>query len=431
MAYDDSRLRGDPAYRDEPDADYAYTPYATGSYPVSDSPDATTRHSMAPGRLDDVFDDPTYGDVGRDRMGIHLVWELILLLAVAGVGFLLYRDHRAAVTGAGRDDLMISAVVLGLLVLGTGLSLRGAAPNLAVGPIAYASALYFADHADKGLLVTAVQTGLLALAVGAVIALAVAGLHVPAWAASLGAGFGLMVWISSRRGTFALPAGVYQPQDDALYWFGGFVLLAFVGGVFGSMRGIRRGVGRFRPTGDPAYRRGGGAAAVCVLVLLGSSGLAAAGGILLALQQGKVEATDQSLNLLALSLGGALLAGTSAYGRRGGLFGGALAAVLITLVVKYFDVSDRHVAPLAVGAVAIGVGLIATRLVETYGRPRSTLEQEVEAWRTVAPSNGSTVPNAAAASENGWGGSRPTGWTSPLPASSADDRWGGDDWSGR
>jgi hypothetical protein len=364
-------------------------------------------------------------------MGIHIGWELVLLVAVAVVAFVLYRDHRSAVTGAGRDDLMISATVLGLLVLGTGLSLRGAAPNLAVGPIAYASALYFADHADKGLLVTAVQTGLIAMAAGAVIAVAVAGLHVPAWAASLGAGLAIMVWIGSRRGTFDLPDGVYQPKDDALYWFGGFVLLAFVGGILGSVRGIRRGVGRFRPTGDAAYRRGGGAAVVCVLVLLGSSALAAVGGILMALQDGKVESADQSLSLLALSLGGSLLAGTSAFGRRGGLLGGALAAVLITLVVRYFEVTDRHVSLLAVGAGAIGVGLIATRLVETYGRPRSTLEQEVEQWRTVAPSNGSTVPNAAAASENGWSGSRPSGWTSPLPASSADDRWGGDDWGGR
>src|SRR5207249_3254346 len=119
------------------------------------------------------------------------------------------------------------------------------------------------------------------------IAVAVVGLHVPAWAASLGAGLAIMVWIDSRSGAFQLPNGVYQPKDQAVYWFGGFVLLAFLGGALGSVRGIRRGVGRFRPVGDPAYRRGGGAAAVSVLVLLGSSALAAVAGVLLALQAGR------------------------------------------------------------------------------------------------------------------------------------------------
>jgi hypothetical protein len=381
--------------------------------------------------LDNVFDDPTHGEPGRDRMAVHIGWELLLLAGAGVLGYLLYSGHRSTVTGDARDQLLISATVLGMLILGTGLSLRAGTPNLAVGPIAFAASLYFADHADRGLLVTAVQTGLLAAAAGAVIAVLAVGLHVPAWAASLGAGLGVMVWIQSQHRTFTLPAGVYQPTDQALYWFGGFVVLAFLGGTVGSVRSIRRSVGRFRPVGDPAYRRGAGAGVIGIIALLGSSVLAAAAGVLAALAAGKVEPTDQSLTLLALALGGALLGGTSAFGRRGGLLGAALAAVILTLATKYIEVTDRDINVLAVGAAAIGIGLVATRLVETFGRPRATMDQEIEHWRTQPGTNGSTVPGAVA-DNGGWSGSRPTGWTSPLPASSADDRWGSDDtWGNR
>jgi hypothetical protein len=335
------------------------------------------------------------------------------------------------VTGAGLDDLLVSATVLGLMILGTGLSLRAATPNLAVGPIAFAAGLYFAHHADRGLLLTAVQAGLGALAAGAVLAVVVVGLHVPAWPASLAAGLGVMVWSQSQHRTHTLPEGVYQPTNQALYLFGGFALLAFVGGLFGSTRSIRRSLGRFRPVGDPAARRGGGAGAVGVLALLASSALGAAAGVLMALQAGKVDPTDRSLTLLALALGGALLGGTSAFGRRGGLLGAVLATVVLTLAVKYIEVSERNVNLLAVGAAAIGIGLVATRLVERFGRPPATIEDEIGEWRTVPNTNGSTVPDAVGET-GGWGGARSAGWTSPLPASSADDRWGADDaWGGR
>jgi hypothetical protein len=416
MAYDDSRYGETGAYSYSGDAE---------------SGNGTARHGVSAARLDDVFDDPRYGEPGRDRMGVHFAWELVLLIGAGALGYLLYRGYRSTVTGGGLDDLLVSATVLGLMVLGTGLSLRAATPNLAVGPIAFASALYFAHHADRGLLVTAVQTGLGALAAGAVLAVVVVGLHVPAWPATLAGGFGVMVWSQSQHRTYSLPEGVYQPTTQALYLFGGFALLAFAGGLFGSTRSIRRSVGRFRPVGDPASRRGGGAGAIGVLALLASCGLGAMAGVLMALQAGKVGPPDQSLTLLALSLGGALLGGTSAFGRRGGLLGTILATVVLTLAVKYVDASERNVNLLAVGAAAIAIGLVATRLVERFGRPPATIEDEIGEWRTVPNANGSTVPDPVGET-SGWGATRSSGWTSPLPASSADDRWGADDaWGGR
>jgi hypothetical protein len=426
MVYDDSRYRGEPDERAEPDYpgedgadDYSYSSTGRG-----ERTDGISQRGYASSDLDDMFDDPAHGEPGSDRFGVHLVWELVLLFAVAIVGYVLYRDSRFAVTGDGLRTLMVSATAIGLLVLGAGLSLRAASPNLAIGPIALASALYFAEHSARGLLVSAAQAVVLALAVGAVVALVSVGLHVPAWAASLGAGLGVVVWIQRHHQTLELPRGTYQPVSQAAYWFGGFAVLAVVAGLLGSVRPLRRVVGRFRPVGDPARRRGGAAAAVSVVALLGSSVVASGAGMLMALQDRRVEPADTSLALTGLALGGALLAGTSAFGRRGGLLGTVLAAGLLAVVIRYLRITHPGVSQFAVGAVAIGVGLVATRLVEAFGRPHPAFEQEPEQWRTVTP----TMPLSS--NEEGRSGSRPTGWTSPLPATSTDDRWR-DEWGDR
>jgi hypothetical protein len=250
---------------------------------------------------------------------------------------------------------------------------------------------------------------------------------VPAWAASFGASLGVVLWIQQHHRILALPKGTYQPLPHAAYWFGGFAVLAVLGAVLGSVRSLRRTVGRFRPVSDPADRRGGVAGTVSVAALLGSSALAAVAGVLIALHAGRAVPTDTSLTLTGLAFGGALLGGTSVFGRRGGLLGTVLAAALLAVVIRYLQVADLRVSQLAVGAVAIGVGLVATRLVEAFGRPRPIFD-ETEQWRTITPMT-ETMPLPS--NDQGWSGSRPTGWTSPLPASSADDRWGEDDWGGR
>jgi ribose/xylose/arabinose/galactoside ABC-type transport system permease subunit len=431
MVYDDSRYRGErdqrtePGYRGEEDGGDGY-PYPSGH---GERTDGIFRAGYRSPALDDEFDDPASDEYGRDRFGVHLGWEFLLLAAVALVGWVLYRDSRFAVTGDGLRTLMLSATVLGLLVLGAGLSLRAASPNLALGPIALGSAMYFAEHTERGLLVSAAQTGVLALAVGAAIALLTAGLHVPAWAASFGAGLGLVLWVQRHDQTLELPQQLYQPVSQAPAWFGGFAALAILGGVLGSIGPVRRVVGRFRPVADPARRRGGAAAGFSVVALLGSSLFAAAAGVLMALQDRRIEPTDTSLTLTGLALGGALLGGTSAFGRRGGLLGTVLAAVLLAVVLRYLRITHPGVSQLAVAAAAIGVGLVGTRLVEAFGgpRPEPEPEPEVERWQTVRP-RAETLPLSSA--DEGWGGSRPTGWTSPLPASSADDRWH-DDWGAR
>src|SRR6266508_3447522 len=393
MAYDDSRFRGEPGFRDEPDfrldnglsdattLGAASNPavYTPGSYSLSgytnnaEQTEGTLSLPRRPSQaqLDDVFDDPEHGDPGRDRMAVHIAWEIVLLLAAAGIWYLLHRNHRETVSGAALRDLMVSAASLGLVTLGMGLSLRAATPNLAVGPIAYASALFFAGHIDRGgALVAATVTALLAVAVGAAIVILVVGFHVPGWAASLAAAFGVIVWIQRHSETVTLN-GAYQPRDHGMYWLLGFAVLALVGGFLGVAKPIRRAVGRFRPVADPAKRRGSGAAGLTTIAILGSCVFASVGGVLIALHAQAASPVNDGVSLTGLALGAALLGGTSAFGRRGGVFGTVLAVALVVLATQYAAVTNRHVAPLALAAGAIGIGLIVTRLVETFGRPRS------------------------------------------------------------
>src|SRR5690348_17159845 len=110
MAYDDSRFRGEPGFREEPDfrlggvaeesptlgGNSGSSVYTPGAYPVGDygaSSDTTVglggRRTPSQAQLDDVFDDPDHGDPGRDRMSVHALWEVVLLLGVAALAYLL------------------------------------------------------------------------------------------------------------------------------------------------------------------------------------------------------------------------------------------------------------------------------------------------------------------------------------------------------
>ena len=351
-------------------------------------------------------------------MGVHVLWELVLLLGAAALAFLLRNADPAALKGTGLKDLLLFAVEVGLIAVGIALSLRANSVNLAVGPIAYAAALFFADGSDQGILVTAGLTLLLALGAGVVIAVLVAGFHVPSWAASFGAALALLVWIDQHRAE-KVAGGVYDPHKHALYWFAGLAVLSVAGGLLGMIKPIRRGIGRFRPVADPARRRGGVGGALSAVTLMGSSVLAAGAGIVLALDQRDVTPTENGLALTGLALGAALLGGTSAFGRRGGIFGTLLSVILIVLLVRYSNAEKWNVSLLAVAAFSIGGGLVVTRLVETFGRPRPVIEEPEEPL-DISDSTGWTT------------GSRTGGWTSQLPARTTDEGWGAEErWSTR
>lgn len=305
----------------------------------------------------------------RDRLGVHFCWELVLLLAAGGIGFLLWRADSGQLRGQNLEALYIQTAIVGTVAVGMALSLRAAVPNLALGPMVFAAAMFFADNSGRGLAVTAGVTALLGAAAGVAIAIMVTAFRVPSWAASLGAGLGLIVWIQDHKKVVAVVAAAYDPRDHALYYFGGFVALSLLGGVLGLVPGLRRATGRFRPTGDPSLRGGGAVSAA--LALIASSVFAAAAGVLLALNNRAIAPTENGLGLTTLALGAALLGATSLYGRHGGLFGTALAVALLVLLSHYLAEENRGISVFALAAGSIGVGLLVTRLVETLGRPRA------------------------------------------------------------
>jgi ribose/xylose/arabinose/galactoside ABC-type transport system permease subunit len=418
--------------------------YSAGSYPVADRrsddydadygddyPESTInmaanrRGTPSAAQLGAVFDDPQVGEPGRDRMAVHAIWEVVLLLGAGALTFLLHDAEPAALRGTQLKDLLLLGAEIGLIAVGVALSLRAGAVNLAAGPIAYAGALYYADNVrgtTASVLATTGITIAVAAGVGAVIAVLVAGFHVPSWAASLAAGFLLLVWIDQHRAE-KVPGSAYDPRHQALYWFIGFAVLSLIGGLLGLVRSVRRNVGRFRPVSDPADRRGGAGGLMSAVALVGSSAMAGGAGVLLALDERSVAPNQTALALTALALGAALLGGTSAFGRRGGILGTALAVTVIVLLTRYSVAKGWNVALLAVGAFAVLAGLVVTRLVETFGRPRPMIEEPEEEQPQWSPPG---APPPDMNDSGSWSGAR-TGWTSQLPARTTDEGWGAEE----
>jgi ribose/xylose/arabinose/galactoside ABC-type transport system permease subunit len=354
-------------------------------------------------------------DAGRDRLGVHIGWEIVLLLAAAAIGYLLYRLDPASLRRPALDTLLISGAALGLLTLGAGLTLRAGVPNLAVGPIALAASLHFAENGDRGLVDAAVPALIIAAAGGLVVGLLVIGLHVPGWVASLAAGFGVIVYAQLRTAPVAVQ-GDYDPSDQAFFLFGGFALLAVFGGAVGTVPPVRRMLGRMRPVGDPARRRGTAAAFPVIGSLVLSSVFAVVAGILLAAQSTAPIEPGTGLEWTGLALGAALLAGTSAYGRRGGVFGTLLAVAGLTLFLDYAERRDLDIALFAVAAATLGAGLIVTRLVETYGRPLPVVADDD--WQATADTGAPAT----------WSPDLPETWSSPTGTQNRSDRWDDGPW---
>ena len=293
-----------------------------------------------PVELNNAFDDPQHGEPGRDRFGVHAIIEIVLLLAAAGL--VIAFNQKSHLDSFAIRGLLALITVYGLLGVGAGLSLRAGAVNLAMGPIMVASALYFGQQrAHHNWYVAGGLALAMAAGIGLAIALIVTIFQVPGWAVSLAAFVGVSVWISH------LPADVRlvdppDPVSHAYEIFGVFAIVAVVGAMIGAIRSVRRSVGRFRPVSDPADRRGATAAWMVGIATVVSSVLAALAGILLSMKQGGA-ATDTGITWSAVAVAIALAGGTSAYGRRGGIFGTVLAAIVFVLVGHYSSLADYRI----------------------------------------------------------------------------------------
>jgi hypothetical protein len=354
-------------------------------------------------------------DEGRDRLGVHLGWEIVLLLAVAAIGYLLHRLDPAGLRRPALDTLLVSGAMIGLLTLGAGLTLRAGVPNLALGPIALASALQYAENGDLGVVRSTAPALIIAAAGGLAVAVLIVALHVPGWAATLAAGMGVIVYDQLR--TAPVPVqGDYDPSAQAFYLFGGFALLAVIGAAIGTLAPVRRWLGRRRPAGDPADRRGATAALPVILTLVLSSLFAVVAGVLMAAQSTTPIVPGTGLEWTGIALGTALVAGTSAFGRRGGVFGTLLAVAGMALFLDYADRRKFDIALFAIAACTIGGGLLITRLVETYGRPLPVSDLDGD-W-TTAGGNGA----------GGWSSDLPDSWTPAASVQNRPERWDDGPW---
>lgn len=428
MAYDDSQLRRhgadvtDPLGQQQPFGGDGRDPHnlqAVHHTPgLSTYPDSTGS-AVSSEDLDDVFDDE---DDDRDRLGVHWTLELLLLLAVGGLSVLLWQSDAAALRGEALSVLLV--VVAAVLLLGTAaaVSLRAGVPNLAIGPVAAASAVYFAQRGSEGVMVPTTVALVSAIGLGVAVAVLVAGIQVPAWAASLAAAAGVVVWLHQQPPEVAL-TGTFDPTGRAPAVLLAVAALSVVGGLLGTIGAVRRAVGRFRPTGDPAGRPGMLAAVSATAALVVSMALAAGAGVLLAAGEGVPVAASSGSRWFELTIVGfavALIGGTSAFGQRGGVFGTTLAALGFVLFDRYQDAQGWQIAPLATAAVAVAVGLLITRLVERLGRPGPDDE---DLWSEPP----ATQPETTARPADAW--SPTDAWTSALPAQPAPDNPWRDRWS--
>ncbi len=405
-----------PPRRDTTSFELAVAPAATATPDPNTDPTAALRPTP---NLDYVFDDPADGEPGRDRMMVHGLWELVLAIALAVMGYLLYREDSSAFDGSGLRQLALATALVGLAASAMALSLRAGAPNLAVGGVVVLASVYFGQQAIGGTQTAILLTLALSVGVGLVLGAVVAGLHVPGWAAGLAAGLALVGWAATQSSPPAFRG--YDPIPHAYYWFAGFCVLSLIASLIGLLPPVRRAVGRFRPVADPARRRGKVAALIVVGALVGSCLLAGGAGLLAVFTRSTLAAgTDgaqvSALNVTALALGAALLGGTSAFGRRGGIFGTIFASALLVVGAQYVTATGRDWSEAAFGALAIALGLGVTRLVERFGRPVLAVRREVDdAW---TPRVHSLTPSSLRSS-----------WTAtPTPAAgglwASDDAWG-------
>ena len=197
----------------------------------------------------------------RDRVWVHLVWEVLLAGAVVLAALAVRAEDAAAFGGDSLRDLLLTVAVGVLLGTAFALSLRAAVPNLAVGAAAVAGgALTGWLVAERGY---PLRTGALltlgtAVALGLALAVVVVGFRSPAWAAGLGRRARPL-----RGGARPSPAGqslLVAGAPDLRPWawplVGGALLLSVGGGAAGP---AARSAGHRRqlPPGPGPGRRAG------------------------------------------------------------------------------------------------------------------------------------------------------------------------------
>ena len=309
--------------------------------------------------------------VARDRLWPHVVWEIVLAAGVVAAVFAVRHEDQGALSGAGRDNLLVLVSAGILLGSAFALSLRAAVPNLAVGAVAVVAGVLTAwlqaEHGYELRIAALIALGG-AVALGLVTAFVVVGFRLPGWAVGLGAALGLWAAAQSLSAGRTLTLdGVPNLRDWAWPLAIGAAALSVIGGVLGLLPRARLTLGQYRPSGDPAAARGSRAGLTATAALIGSMLLAAGAGLILAMRV-RTAVPDDGFTLLGVAAAAAFLGGTSAYGRRGGVFGTVLAAGFLQLATLWLRLVDAGAwtRPALLGG-AIVLGLLVGRVVEAAG----------------------------------------------------------------
>ncbi|PRY59097.1 hypothetical protein [Glycomyces artemisiae] len=307
------------------------------------------------------------GEASADRMAVHVVWEIGLLLLGGGVLFALSRSTAGPFADGGWSAFGAALAPAIMLACAMSVSLRVGAVNLAVGPIALLSAWLFVDASGSGSAM-ALAFGLGAAAfTGIVLATLTAWLRAPGWAASGAVGGAIGLWAGTQGdpGAFSLSE---LPTTGVLAALAGAAGISLFLGLVGAFAGVRS---RLAPIRDTPVGERHGRGGLVFLGLLVSSSLAGAAGVVAAwtsVPDAGAAGLPDPILLTVLALGAALLGGTSLVGRRGGVCGTVFAALLVLALMWLAEARGWGFDPSWIALSAIVAGFLVTRLVEAMNQ---------------------------------------------------------------
>jgi ribose/xylose/arabinose/galactoside ABC-type transport system permease subunit len=306
-----------------------------------------------------------------DRMAVHVVWEIGLLLLAGGVLFALTQSDGGPFAEGSWTGLFAALAPIVMLASAMAVSLRVGAVNLAVGPIALISAWMFVDASGSGAAM-ALGVGLgVAAFVGIVLATLTAWLRVPGWAGSGAVGGAIGLWAGHTGDPSAFMLAEL-PRTGVLAALGAAIGVSLFFGFVGAFSGVRTRLAPIRRT--PVGERHGRGGLVFFGVLL-SSTLAGAAGVVAAWTagpEGGVAALPDPILLTVVALGAALLGGTSLMGRRGGVCGTVFASALVLGLMWLAEGRGWSFDPSWIALGAIVAGFLVTRLVEVMNTADET-----------------------------------------------------------
>jgi hypothetical protein len=345
----------------------------------------------------------------KDRVLFQFVWEAILLLLTLNALFLVYRredelfgdEFDGLMDALGGHALYLTPILLTALAIGV--SLRLGSVNLAAPALAWVITVAAPFGANVWIYMAYVAGA--AVVAGLLYVLLVAAFRVPPWFAGLAIG---VLIVAALPVTYRLAdpwSGALFDPPNGLYLFGGAAVLAIGGGLIGLAPGVREGFSAVKRLVDGEGERSGSS----VFLLLGGTVLsmllaAAAGYVTFMFGLSSTEDAG-TLNfgpygigpgavesqLLAFAI--VLIAGTSLWGRRGGVFGAVFATIAVwaglilwgRALLDAGEGSWQADYSQAIYAGALLLGLFVSFALDRLGRPKEPSEFDTAYTQELPP----------------------------------------------